>query len=123
MKKIIIIISLYFLFFTSTGYADQISEGTWQQTSSTAGDCSSCTISVKRLSPHIIQLSSNNNWVGFAVYDNEEDNYRGISEWEFGKGGVYEGNILILDIIHEGQTINCKFTSIEGTFKATYRKK
>jgi len=64
----------------STVMAEMIEPGDWFQTSSTAGDVPDIVMSIVEVTPHIIQLDSNNGWVGFAYYDESEDEYIGFFE-------------------------------------------
>ncbi|MBB6482058.1 hypothetical protein [Spirochaeta isovalerica] len=75
----ILIFTLFFLpLFTAA--AEMIEPGDWFQTSSTAGDAPDVVMSIVEVTPHIIQLDSNNGWVGFAYYNETEDEYSGFFE-------------------------------------------
>lgn len=62
--------------------ADPVSEGRWEQVSSSAGECRSCEMEITRQIDHIIRLVGNNGWLGYATYDRRRDVYRGSLEWK-----------------------------------------
>ena len=111
------------LAFASCGaVAEQIPPGIWLQTSSTAGDCPNCEIKINRTTPHIIQISANNGWVGYAYYTQQDDKYRGAFQWEVGKG-VYENVLFLIEMVYEGKTISFNAKSSSLNFSSTYRQK
>lgn len=59
--------------------AEQLPAGAWLQTSSTAGDCADCQITVTKVTPQIVQVTSNNGWTGYAHYVSSNDRYVGRS--------------------------------------------
>jgi hypothetical protein len=103
--------------------AEQIPPGVWQQTSSTAGDCSNCEVKITPITPHILQISSNNGWTGYAYYIQQDDKYRGAFQWEAGKGGAYENVVFLVEMIYEGKTLWFNAKSDPLSFSSTYRKK
>jgi len=103
--------------------AEQIPSGVWLQTSSTSGDCPNCEIKITRTTPHIIQISANNGWIGYAYYTQQDDKYRGAFEWEAGKGGAQENVVFLVDMVYEGKTLSLNAKSNPLSFSATYRKK
>jgi hypothetical protein len=103
--------------------AEPVSTGVWAQTSSTAGDCPNCEITITKKTPHIIELAGNNQWVGYAYYSSANDNYIGAFEWEAGKGGSYGGVIFAVELVYEGKTLKLNAKSDKLSFIATYRKK
>ena len=118
MNKVILglILSVTFAF------AGQVSEGMWKQTSSTGGDCPNCKISISKVSPHIIQITSNNDLVGYAYYNQSKDNYKGAMEWKAGKGGTYKNVVFLITITYDRKTLTINAKSNSGNFTATYRK-
>ena len=103
--------------------AEQIPPGVWLQTSSTAGDCSTCEVKITRTTPHILQISSNNGWIGYAYYTQQDDKYRGAFQWEAGKGGAYENVVFFVEMVYEGKTLSFNAKSNPLSFSSTYRKK
>jgi len=104
--------------------AKQIPAGVWSQTSvsSNAGDCSTCKVNISKPTPHIIQISGNNGWVGYAYYNQSSDSYKGAFEWKSKQGGTYENTIFFMDLTYEGNTITMKARSTRLNFSVTYRK-
>lgn len=102
--------------------AEPVPAGVWTQTSSTAGDCPNCEITITKKTPHIIELTANTQWVGYAYYS-ANDNYVGAIEWEAGKGGAYAGVVLTVELVYEGKTLKLTAKSNKLNFSATYRKK
>lgn len=110
------------------GWAEEIPEGTYRQTSVNPadwGECPQCTITVIRETPHIIRIHANNGWVGFAVYDTQKDRYKGTWEWKLGKGGSYESIVFYSDIFYDGNVVTMDVVYRESPKKhtITYRKK
>lgn len=110
-------------FFSINLVASQVSTGVWEQTSSTAGDCGSCEIKITKPTNHIIQISSNNNWIGYAYYNQSTDSYKGAFEWKKGDGGAYENHVFLIELVYEGKTLTMKAKGTKLTFSTTYRKK
>lgn len=102
--------------------AGEIPEGTWKQTSSTAGDCSTCTVTISRPTPHIIKLTANNRWIGYAHYNPSSDNYTGAFEWEAGAGGAYSNVLFLMDLVYEGSTLTMNARSSKLNLSVTYRE-
>lgn len=109
--------------FSATAYAGQAPAGTYVQTSSSIGDCPTCEITISNPTPHIVKLASNNTWIGFAAYSQQDDKHRGAFEWEAGKGDAYEGIVFSMELIFEGKTLNLNAKSSALSFSATFRKK
>ena len=103
--------------------AEPVSAGVWAQTSSTAGDCANCQITITNKTPHIIELVGNNQWIGYAHYSSATDNYIGAFEWEAGKGGSYDGVVFAVEFVYEGQTLKMNAKSDKLSFSATFRKR
>jgi hypothetical protein len=103
--------------------AEPVSAGVWAQTSSTAGDCPDCEITITKKTPHIIELVGSNQWIGYASYSSAGDNYIGAFEWEAGKGGAYDGVVFTVSLVYEGQILKMNAKSDKLSFNATYRKK
>ncbi len=123
MKTINSIILAGITVFSINAAAAQVPAGSWGQTSSTAGDCSNCEIKITKPTPHIIQIISNNDWIGYAYYNQSTDSYKGASEWKKGTGGAYENVVSLDTLIYEGETLTIKSHSSKGDFTTTYRKK
>ena len=112
------------LAFASFGAAaEQIPPGAWLQTSSTAGDCPNCEIEITRVTPHILQMTANNGWIGYAYYTQQDDKYRGAFQWEAGKGGAYENVVFLVEMTYEGKTLSFNAKSNPLNFSSTLRKK
>lgn len=103
--------------------AEQLATGVWLQTSSTAGDCADCEITVTRITPQIIQIASNNGWTGYAHYVFKDDRYEGAFQWNAGAGGDYQNVVFLVDLTYERQTLTFKAKSDPLSFSSTYRKK
>lgn len=110
-------------FFSINLVASPVSIGTWEQTSSTAGDCSNCEIRITKPTPSIIQVTANNEWIGYAYYNQSTDSYKGAFEWKKGKGGAYKKNVFLINLVYEGETLTMKANGTKLNFSATYRKK
>lgn len=122
MKIRIFVFSAILAFFSFGVSADQVPSGVWKQTSSTAGDCPNCEIRIMHATPHIIQIKSNNGWIGYAYYTQQDDKYRGAFQWEEGKGGAYENVVFLIEMIYEGRTLTLNARSNPLSFSSTYRK-
>ncbi|MBN2656997.1 MAG: hypothetical protein JXR86_08045 [Spirochaetales bacterium] len=126
MNKGIYILMMALIFLPALSLsAEMIEPGDWFQTSSTAGDVPDVVMSIVDVTPHIIQLDSNNGWVGFAYYDEMEDEYSGFFELLNDKGGRKGGWTnqvfrirLVLD--HKTLVLEGKNPSDER-FTATFR--
>ena len=105
--------------------ASEIPVGTFSQTSSTSAgpDCPNCEIKISKIADNQIQLISNNDWTGSAVYDKASDKYTGSMKWLSGKGGAYENTVFAIQLTYEGNTLNMSFASPKLNFKNTYREK
>jgi hypothetical protein len=103
--------------------AEPVAAGVWEQTSSTAGDCPSCEITITKRTPHIIELAANNQWLGYAYYSSQNDNYVGAFEWQAGAGDAYQGVVFTVVLVYEGRTLKMNAKSDKLNFTATYRKK
>ncbi|MDM8542086.1 hypothetical protein QUF90_13445 [Desulfococcaceae bacterium HSG9] len=123
MKIISSIIFTGIILFSINATAAQVPTGTWEQTSSTAGDCSNCEIKIVKMTPHIIQITSNNEWIGYAYYNQSSDSYKGAFEWKAGKGGSYNNHVFLINLVYEGKTLTMKANGTKLNFSVTYRKK
>lgn len=111
----------------SISYGNPIREGTYKQTSVYSqdgwGDCASCSITITKITPHIIQIVSNNGWIGYAVYDEGKDKYTGSWEWTSGNGGVYQNKIFDSTLVYDSKVIKIEGVARESgmTYAITYR--
>lgn len=97
MKKLLCSIIAIAAFVSPAG-AEPIPSGGYKQTFSTyGGQCATCSIYVKYKTAHIIEISANNNWIGYAVYDQDTDKYVGFWEW---RRGANMGPSL-QDVVHK----------------------
>lgn len=111
------------IFSTNSVFAEQMPAGIYKQTSSNMGDCATCEVKVVRFTPHILQVSGNNGWVGYLHYAVGEDRYRGVLQWESGKGGAYENFLFVTEATYEGKTFTLNAKSGSTTMVQTYRYK
>lgn len=109
--------------------ARQISEGVYGQTSVSHvdGECGGCELRIRKVTPHIIELTASNGWSGFAYYVPREDRYRGSFEWWAGEGGPHDGVLFTLDLRFDGRTLTMNANAQQSStqplkFVATYRK-
>ena len=123
MKSINSIILAGVTAFSINSVAAEVPAGSWAQTSSNAGDCSNCEIKIIKSTPHIIQITANNDWIGYAYYNQSTDSYKGASENLKGTGGAYENKLFLITLIYEGKTLIIKGHSSKGDITTTYRKK
>ncbi len=103
--------------------AEQVPVGVWLQTSSTAGDCADCQITVSKPTPQIIQIESNNGWKGYAHYVAKNDRYEGAVQWAAGQGGDYEYVVLLIQATYVGSILSLRAESEALSFSSTYRQK
>jgi len=103
--------------------AETVLAGVWSQTSSTAGDCPSCEIDITTLTPNIIALKGNNQWLGFAFYDKMGDVYRGALEWKAGEGEALANTVFEIELHYSGGTLSMAAQSVRGSINATYTRK
>ena len=107
--------------------AEKIEPGDWFQTSSTAGDAPDIVMSIIQVTPHIIQLDSNNGWVGFAWYSEMEDEYSGFFELLKDTGDKTEGwtnKVFTIRLVKDNRTVVLEGKNERGEyFSATFRMK
>lgn len=110
--------------------AAEVPAGVYRQTAvgEGPGDCPTCTITITKISPHLIQVVSNNDWIGYAVYSQSNDNYEGAWEWKTGTGGEYAGKVFKVEFVYErgngsgAATLNMTAKSDKLTIRAVYRR-
>lgn len=107
--------------------AEKIEPGDWFQTSSTAGDAPDIVMSIVQITPHIIQLDSNNGWVGFAWYNDKEDEYNGFFELLKDTGNKKSGwtnQVFRIRMVQDKNTLVLQGENqAEEQFTATFRMK
>jgi hypothetical protein len=103
--------------------AEPLPAGAWTQTSSTAGDCAACEVTVTQVTAHIIQLTSNKGWTGFALYEAPRAHYAGVFEWIDGEPGEQKDTPVCIPMTYQGQTLTMDAAAGAFNFKATFRKK
>lgn len=107
--------------------AEKIEPGDWFQTSSSAGDAPDIVMSIIQVTPHIIQLDSNNGWVGYAWYNEDEDEYSGFFELLKDTGMRKEGwtnKVFRIMMVHDRKTIILDGVNGDDEhFSATFRMK
>lgn len=94
--------------------------GNWRQTSSDAGDCDSCRITISQ-SGRGFELVANNGWSAFLSGDSE----RAIGRGRWGQdGGAYANRAMTIEVAQLGGTLAMSMT-IDGTgtvVRATYAR-
>ena len=104
--------------------AEEAPEGLYKQQAVNVGpgSCPTCTITITKLTPHIIQIASNNNWIGNAVYDGNK--YTGRWEWKAGTGGSYEGQVFTAQFVYTSANgiLAMIANSSSGKIEAFYHK-
>lgn len=116
-------VSAVFVLAAGNVSAEQIPPGTWLQTSSSAGDCADCEITIATATPQIIRMSSNNGWTGYAHYSAADDAYKGAFQWNADAGGAYDNVVFLVELTYEGKTLSFKANSEPLSFSSTYRRK
>ena len=107
-------------------YAGKITPGIWGQTSSTAGECLDCTITITEETPHMIKILANNGWVGYAHYVPAKDEYHGFLELEKGAappGANWKNTVFSMKLFLDLVTVNIEGWTNKIRFKSTYRIK
>jgi len=102
--------------------AEPVPPGQWLQTSSNTGECSTCEVKITRVTPDIVQLTSNNGWVGYAHYSPKEDKYRGAVQWTSGKED-YEKVVMLVDMSYGKKVLTLNAKSTPLSFTSTYKLK
>jgi len=104
--------------------ARQISEGVYSQTwvSRLEGQCPDCEVRIRRITPHIVELTANNGWSGFAYYLPSEDRYLGTFESLESDGGPYAQVLFTIELKFDGQTLTMNASSEPFKFVAVYKK-
>jgi len=128
-KAIIVLTVLSCLMLSIDAFAAKIESGVWRQTSSNAGDCPNCIITVKQVYDDIIQIEAAREsdatikWVGFYVYHKDTDEYKGFERW-FYQSGPWKDAIGESILVFEGTTLSKRADyGKNGVLKGTYRKK
>jgi len=106
------------------GEARPIIEGVYGQTwaSPVVGQCSHCEVRIRKITPHIVELSASNGWSGFAYYRPAEDRYHGSFEWWAGEGGDYDRVLFTIHLKFDGSTLVMDANSDRLTFAARYKR-
>ena len=123
MKKLFLAASIVACCFQAV--ASDIPQGLWLQTYGSLGGnkCTNCTLKLKNITPHIIELKSNKGWRGYAHHDKATDAYEGASEWEAGQGGgSLVGQVFAIDLIYAKDTLTIYFDGPKNNFYSTYEK-
>jgi hypothetical protein len=104
--------------------ARQISEGVYSLTwvSPVAGQCLDCEVRIRKVTPHIVELTANNGWSGFAYYVAREDRYQGTLESWAGEGGPYAEVLFSIELKFDGQRLTMNASSEPLKFVAVYKK-
>lgn len=127
MKKICSAVAALSAFFVSNpAFAEPAQEGVYQQKISSydSGECSKCTVYIKKLTPHIIELTANNGWVGYAVYSSSSDEYKGFFEWRAGTNTAYlEGVLHKITLSFDRGTLTMDGERPERVFRAVYERR
>ncbi len=123
MKFRRVVLSAIFVFASFGAAAEVIPAGLWRQTSSTAGDCSTCQLTVVQITPHILKLSTDGSFVGYAYNTQKNGIYTGVCEWEANKGGDFDNVVFQVEMTYKGKVLSLNAKSIPLNFSATYQKK
>lgn len=125
MKRIILLTVLILGVVTFT-YSDMVTEGCWVQTASTAGEGDSVAMEISVKTPHIISLDSNNGWIGYAWYVEEEKLYKGFFELIMPEvthdSENWADEVFQFILSYDGLTLTMKAVSPEREFQATFWK-
>ncbi len=124
-KPLRVLLCVAGLAIATSAYAAEVEEGLWKQTSTTAGDCADCMVTITKLTPHIVRLEANNGWIGIAYYDREKDEYRGFLELTKMHSGTPEdwiNKVFMIRLIMERMTLNLEGEAENISFSVTYRK-
>ncbi|MDC7220681.1 MAG: hypothetical protein PQJ59_12165 [Spirochaetales bacterium] len=126
-------IFLFMLIMIATGAlatvtAEQIPEGWWTQTASTAGDSDMIVaMNINCETPHIISLDSNNGWIGYAWYSEAEDLYKGFFELIRPESAPerkdWTGEVFQVELGFDGLTLTMQAASDNRKFQATFWQK
>ena len=124
-KRNVLLIFFLISIFAYSLQAEIIEPGDWFQTSSTAGDAPDIVMSIIQVTPHIIQLDSNNGWVGFAWYSEAEDEYTGFFELIKDTGMRMEGwtnKVFRIKMMLDHKTVVLQgVNEMDEHFTATFR--
>jgi len=122
--RLLVTIVLFFMPLSAV-MAEMIEPGDWFQTSSTAGDVPDIVMSIVEVTPHIIQLDSNNGWVGFAYYNEMEDEYIGFFELLKDSNGEKRGwtnQVFRIRLVQDRKTLVLEgINPSDERFAATFR--
>jgi hypothetical protein len=104
--------------------ARQISAGVYSQTwvSPVAGQCSKCEVRIRKITPHIVELTASNGWSGFAYYMPLEDRYQGTFEWWRSKRNPYARVLFTIELEFDGENLKMSANSEPLEFVALYKK-
>ncbi len=115
-----------FLVITAAAWGAPIDEGMWMQTSSTAGDCAECGLTVEAPTPHLRAVHANNGWVAFIRYHPDEDLYTGFLELTGENEMMVENwrdEVFAVEAVVDGPTLTIEADSGMHEFRATYRRR
>ena len=96
--------------------------GRYVQTSSSAGDCSTCEVEIIQVAPDLIYVKANNDWSGIATYEPRSGQYMGYSQYQRGAGGDYGGRPMEVIWTYAKGVLNMKAEARPGAIVATYRR-
>lgn len=116
LNRVLVAATLFSVAFNVS--AAEVPSGSWLQSSSTAGDCADCQITLTTVTPQILQIGSNNGWKGFAYYSSKEDKYKGAMQ-----SNDYPNVVAVVELTYEGKTLSLRAESPAVNFSSTYRKK
>lgn len=119
------LLALLLLMVVPLASARQVSEGIYSQTwaSPVAGQCSECEVRIRKVTPHIVEITGSNGWSGFAYYVPSEDRYQGTFEWWAGQGSPNGHALFTLELKYDGRTLTMNNAKSEPLkFVAIYKK-
>ncbi|MGC9504351.1 hypothetical protein [Baaleninema sp.] len=92
----------------------RIPDGTYRQIKvipNDWGENPNITVTIIKETPHIIRLVANNQWIGYAVYNESQGSYLGSWEWKQGTGGYYEAEVFDCLLSYDGSNVTMGVTS------------
>ncbi|MBF0351430.1 MAG: hypothetical protein HQM11_10390 [SAR324 cluster bacterium] len=121
-----LVLSMYLSAGTSAAWAGRIDSGLWKQTSSTAGECLECQLTITEETPHTLKMVANNGWIGYVYYVPVKDEYHGFFELQKGASlpgaSNWKNKVFTLKAYHDLVTLTIEAQSEKIRFKATFRK-
>jgi len=117
---------LVWLIFFVAGIYQQTEAGTsiigkWKQVKSSAGNCSDCKITIKKITDHIIRINSSNGWTGFAS-EIENGAYEGFFEINAGRKGEWQNKVFMIQLHLDKDRLHLRADADTIYFEVDYIK-